>query len=173
MKRRIKIKGRLRLYLQSGLLLGILLVFVNLCIYLMDYHAGLLLSGALLFYFAVMFTLMFYNKPVIMNELISFATQYGQIQKRLLREMEIPYALLDESGKVIWTNKAFEHVTHKEKGYHRSITTLFPALTKDKLPGIEEETEMDLEFEDCEFAAKMKKISMYKKKMYNTEWKMM
>lgn len=160
MKRRIKIKGRLRLYLQSGLLLGILLVFVNLCIYLMDYHAGLLLSGALLFYFAVMFTLMFYNKPVIMNELISFATQYGQIQKRLLREMEIPYALLDESGKVIWTNKAFEHVTHKEKGYHRSITTLFPALTKDKLPGIEEETEMDLEFEDCEFAAKMKKISM-------------
>lgn len=160
MKRRIKIKGRLRLYLQSGLLLGILLVFVNLCIYLMDYHAGLLLSGALLFYFAVMFTLMFYNKPVIMNELISFATQYGQIQKRLLREMEIPYALLDESGKVIWTNKAFEHVTHKEKGYHRSITTLFPALTKDKLPGIEEETEMDLEFEDCEFAARMKKISM-------------
>lgn len=160
MKKRIKIKGRLRLYLQSGLLLGILLVFVNLCIYLMDYHAGLLLSGALLFYFAVMFTLMFYNKPVIMNELISFATQYGQIQKRLLREMEIPYALLDESGKVIWTNKAFEHVTHKEKGYHRSITTLFPALTKDKLPGIEEETEMDLEFEDCEFAAKMKKISM-------------
>lgn len=160
MKRRIKIKGRLRLYLQSGLLLGILLVFVNLCIYLMDYHAGLLLSGALLFYFAVMFTLMFYNKPVIMNELISFATQYGQIQKRLLREMEIPYALLDENGKVIWTNKAFEHVTHKEKGYHRSITTLFPALTKDKLPGIEEETEMDLEFEDCEFAAKMKKISM-------------
>ena len=160
MKKRIKIKGRLRLYLQSGLLLGILLVFVNLCIYLMDYHAGLLLSGALLFYFAVMFTLMFYNKPVIMNELISFATQYGQIQKRLLREMEIPYALLDESGKVIWTNKAFEHVTHREKGYHRSITTLFPALTKDKLPGIEEETEMDLEFEDCEFAAKMKKISM-------------
>lgn len=160
MKKRIKIKGRLRLYLQSGLLLGILLVFVNLCIYLMDYHAGLLLSGALLFYFAVMFTLMFYNKPVIMNELISFATQYGQIQKRLLREMEIPYALLDESGKVIWTNKAFEHVTHKEKGYHRSITTLFPALTKDKLPGIEEETEMNLEFEDCEFAAKMKKISM-------------
>ena len=160
MKKRIKIKGRLRLYLQSGLLLGILLVFVNLGIYLMDYHAGLLLSGALLFYFAVMFTLMFYNKPVIMNELISFATQYGQIQKRLLREMEIPYALLDESGKVIWTNKAFEHVTHREKGYHRSITTLFPALTKDKLPGIEEETEMDLEFEDCEFAAKMKKISM-------------
>lgn len=160
MKKRIKIKGRLRLYLQGAMLLGIMLVFVNLGIYLMDYRSGLLLTGALLFYFAVVFVLMFYNKPVIMNELISFATQYGQIQKRLLREMEIPYALLDEAGKVIWTNKAFEVVIHKEKGFHRSISTVFPALTKDKLPGAEDETAMELEFEDCEFTAKMKKISL-------------
>ena len=26
----------------------------------------------------------FYNKPIIMNELMSFATEYGQIQKKLL-----------------------------------------------------------------------------------------
>lgn len=160
MKKRIKIKGRLRIYLQSSMLLGIMLVFVNLGIYLMDYRSGLLLTGALLLYFAVVFILMFYNKPVIMNELISFATQYGQIQKRLLREMEIPYAILDEEGKVIWTNKAFEKVVHKEKGYRRSITTLFPDLTKDRLPGEEEETEMELEFEDLEYTAKMKKVSL-------------
>ncbi|MBO5095102.1 MAG: DHH family phosphoesterase [Lachnospiraceae bacterium] len=160
MKKRIKIKGRLRIYLQSSLMLGILLVFANLGIYLMDYRSGLLLTVALLFYFAVVFILMFYNKPVIMNELISFATQYGQIQKRLLREMEIPYALLDEAGKVIWTNKAFETVVHKEKGYHKSITTLFPALTKDRLPDEEDETETELEFEELEFTAKMKRVSL-------------
>ncbi len=95
-----------------------------------------------------------------MNEMISFATQYGQIQKRLLREMEIPYALLDEGGKVVWTNKAFERVIHKEKGYHKAISAVFPTLTKDKLPGEEEETEMDLEFEESEFLVKMKKISL-------------
>ena len=52
--------------------------------------------------------MMLYNKPVIMNELVSFATQYGQIQKRLLRDLELPHALLDEAGKVIWTNIALE-----------------------------------------------------------------
>ena len=160
MKKRIKIKGRLRLYLQSSLILGIMLVFVNLGIYLMDYKSGLLLTGALLFYFAVIFILMFYNKSVIMNELISFATQYGQIQKKLLRELEVPYALLDENGKVIWTNRAFETVIHKEKGYHKSITTLFPAVTKDRLPGEADETELELSFEGSEFSVKMKKISM-------------
>lgn len=160
MKKRIKIKGRLRIYMQGSLMLGILLVFANLGIYLMDYRSGLLLTAVLLFYFAVVFTLMFYNKPIIMNELISFATQYGQIQKRLLREMEIPYALLDEAGKVIWTNKAFETVVHKEKGYHKSITTLFPTLTKDRLPNEEDETETELEFEELEFTAKMKRVSL-------------
>ncbi len=160
MKKRIKIKGRLRLYLQSSLMLGIMLAFINLGIYLMDYRSGLLLTGALLFYFAVIFILMFYNKSVIMNELISFATQYGQVQKKLLRELEIPYALLDEGGKVIWTNRAFETVAHKEKGYHRSITALFPAVTKDKLPGEADETKMELSYEGSEFSVKMKKISM-------------
>lgn len=160
MKKRIKIKGRLGFYLQGSIMLGIMLVFVNLCIYLMDYWSGLLLTGALLIYFLVIFVFMFYNKPVIMNEMISFATQYGQIQKRLLREMEIPYALLDEGGKVVWTNKAFERVIHKEKGYHKAISAVFPTLTKDKLPGEEEETEMELEFEESEFLVKMKKISL-------------
>ncbi len=160
MKKRSKITGRLGFYRQGSIMLGIMLVFVNLCIYLMDYWSGLLLTGALLIYFLVIFVFMFYNKPVIMNEMISFATQYGQIQKRLLREMEIPYALLDEGGKVVWTNKAFERVIHKEKGYHKAISAVFPTLTKDKLPGEEEETEMDLEFEESEFLVKMKKISL-------------
>ncbi len=156
MKKRIKIKGRLRLYLQGFMMLGILLAIINFGIYLLDYRSGLLLTGALIVYFIVTFILMFYNKPVIMNELISFATQYGQIQKRLLRELEIPYALLDEGGKVIWTNRAFETVIHKEKGYHRSISTIFPALTKDRLPM--EEAKMDLEFEGREYTASMKRI---------------
>lgn len=160
MKKRIKIKGRLRIYLQASLILGILLTFLNIAIYLLDFQSGLLLTCFLIFYFTVIFALMFYNKPIIMNELISFATQYGQIQKKLLRELDMPYALLDESGKVIWTNRAFEVVTHKEKGYSRSITNLFPVLTKDRLPGEEDEVQMDLEYEDSEFTVRMKKIPL-------------
>ena len=72
----------------------------------------------------------------------------------------MPYALLDESGKVIWTNRAFETVTHKEKGYNRSITNLFPVLTKDRLPGEEDEVQMDLEYEDSEFTVRMKRIPL-------------
>lgn len=160
MKKRIRIKGKLRIYLQASMIMGILLAFVNIGVYMFDYRAGLLLTCFLIFYFTVICTLLFYNKPIIMNELISFATQYGQIQKKLLRELEIPYALLDESGKIIWTNRAFELVIHKEKGYRKSVMNLFPDITRDMLPGESEETELDMEYEGSEFSVRMKKVSL-------------
>ena len=41
------------------------------------------------------------SKSVVANELISFATQYSSVQKRLLNEFEVPYALLEYSGKIL------------------------------------------------------------------------
>ena len=162
MKNSVKLKGRLKSYMQSSLYLGLLLVAVDILIYMIDFRAGLVLSGFIIFYAAITLAMMFYNKPVIMNELVSFATQYGQIQRRLLRDLELPHALLDDGGKVIWTNIAFERVVHQEKGYRKSITSLFPSITKDKLPGMngEDEAEFDLEYESGNYVAKLKKISL-------------
>lgn len=162
MKNSVKLKGRLKSYLQSSLYLGFLLIVVDILIYMIDYRAGLILSGFIIFYIAIILAMMFYNKPIIMNELVSFATQYGQIQRRLLRDLELPHALLDDSGRVIWTNIAFERLVHQEKGYRKSVTSLFPSITKDKLPGLngEDEVEFDVEYDSGNYIAKMKKISL-------------
>ncbi len=157
---KIRLKGRLRTYLQSTLLLGVLLVLINISIYFVNIGSGILLSAFVVVYFMIVLLLMSYNKPIIMNELVSFATQYGQIQKRLLRDLELPHALLDENGKIIWTNACFEEIIHKEKGYKKSITTLFPTLTKDKLPGAEDAAQETIEYEGSVYQAKMKKISL-------------
>ena len=162
MKKHIKLKGRIKTYLQFCIYLGILLCVVDVSIFLIDYRAGLLLSGFTLFYFIVTLSLYFYNKPVIMNELISFATEYGQIQRKLLRDLDLPYALLDDSGRIIWTNIAFESITHQQKGYNKSITALFPTITRDRLPddsGVDE-AQYELEYEGCEYVAKFRKISL-------------
>ncbi len=159
-KNKIKLKGRLKRYVQTSLYLGLLLVIVNLVVYLINVSAGLIVTCFSLLYFAVVLSLQFYNKPIIMNELVSFATQYGQIQKVLLRELELPYAILDEDGRIIWTNEAFERVVHKEKGYRKSITSLFPSITREKFPDKEEFTETDILFENSNYVVKMRKISM-------------
>ncbi len=159
-KKNMKLKGRLKSYTQTSLYLGFLLVAVNLLVYILNISSGLVLTCFTLFYFAVTVSMLLYNKPIIMNELVSFATQYGQIQKVLLRELELPYAMLDEEGKIIWTNAYFEHVVHKDRGYRKSITSLFPSITKERLPDDMEEVDLNLDYEDRNYLVRMKKISM-------------
>ena len=160
MKNKVKIKGTLKTYLQASLYLGVLLCIIDLSIWFFDYRAGILLTCFTILYISIIMFLLHHNKPIILNELISFATEYGQIQRKLLRELELPYVLLDDSGKVIWTNKAFEQVVHKRKGYKKSIATLFPEMTRDKLPSDVNESEIQISYEGGEFIAKCRKVSL-------------
>ena len=162
MKNNVKLKGRIKFNFMASIYMGCLLLLIDIGIYTLDVRAGLVISVFLACYFLTFGLIYLYAKPIIMNEMISFATQYGQIQRRLLRDLELPHALLDDQGKIIWTNKEFEKLIHKEKGYKKSITTLFSCITKDKLPGrgTEHMTELDLQYEGRDFHVKMKKISL-------------
>lgn len=162
MTKRIKLKGRIKTYLRFAIYLGFLLLALDAAVFMLDWHAGLMVLGFAVFYFVITMTLYFYNKPIIMNELISFATEYGQIQKKLLRDLDIPYALLDDGGRVIWMNIAFENVVHQPKGCNKSITALFPTITRDRLPDDDgvEEAQYELEYEGNEYVAKFRKISL-------------
>ena len=162
MKKRIKLKGRIRTYIQFSIYLGVLLAAVNGAMFMIDIRAGGTLAVFTVFYFAITLYLYFHNRRILINELVSFATEYGQIQRKLLREMDLPYALLDDGGKIIWTNIAFEGVVHQPKGYNKSITSLFPTITRDRLPddnGVDE-AQYDLEYEGSEYVAKFRKISL-------------
>ncbi|MBE5892204.1 MAG: DHH family phosphoesterase [Lachnospiraceae bacterium] len=162
MKNRIRLKGRIKTYLNFAIYLGILLCAVDMALFMLDFRAGLLTLAFTIFYFVITLMLYFYNKPIIMNELISFATEYGQIQRKLLRDLDIPYALLDENGKVIWTNVAFENVIHQPKGYSKSITSLFTTITRDKLPNDAgmDEAQYELAYEQKQYVAKFHRISL-------------
>lgn len=162
MKNRIRLKGKIKTFMLFSVYLGILLVVITVAMFWVNLEAGIILTVYAAIYLAITLSLYFYNKPIIMNELISFATEYGQIQKKLLRELDMPYALLDDNGKVIWTNTAFEAVVHQPRGYNKSITALFPTLTRDRLPDDEsvDEAQYELEYENNEYVAKFKKIPL-------------
>ena len=93
-KSNVKIKGKLRTYLYLPLLLTMLLIIINVFVYMEDTSSGVLFSGFVLLYFVIMLIAYLRNKPLLIDELINFATQYGLVQKQLLNEFEIPYALL-------------------------------------------------------------------------------
>ena len=152
----------MKLYLQYGIYLGFLLLAIDIAVFIADNIFGAILFTFVVFYFILTLILYFNYKPVVLNELVSFATEYGQIQRKLLRDLDIPYALLDDTGKVIWTNTSFESVTHQSKGFNKSITSIFPTITRDRLPdenGVDE-TQYELEHDGMEYMAKFKKVSL-------------
>lgn len=63
---------------------------------------------------------------------------------------------------MIWTNVAFENIIHQPKGYNKTITALFPSITRDKLPDNEgvEEAQYELTYDSKEYIAKFKRISL-------------
>ena len=107
MKHNLKLTGRLRNYLILPIFLTILLVILNIPIYFVNQEAGVMVSGFLVVYVVCMFASFLRNQPVLVKEVINFATQYSTVQKKLLNEFEIPYALLDINGKILWMNNKF------------------------------------------------------------------
>ena len=133
MKRKIRLKGQLKTYMYWPLMLTILVVLMNIPVYYMNTKAGICVSIFTVLYFIVVLSAYFFNKPAMLNEIINFATQYATVQKHLLNEFEIPYALLDYNSKILWMNQEFQKVTEKDKKYHKSITTIFPVITRELL----------------------------------------
>lgn len=158
MKSKIKLKGQLRSYMYWPLILTILLAVINIPAYFLNIKLGLLFSAFVVLYFLFVLGAYFYNKPVILNELINFATQYGTVQKRLLDDFEVPYALLDFNGKILWGNKQFVAVSGKEKNCHKSITGIFPVLTREVLQREGKIIEVDVSKEDHHYRASLSKI---------------
>ncbi len=161
MKGKVKLNARMKVYMQYNIYLGVLLTLIDIAMFAFDAKAAVFLLFYLIFYYAVTLLLYFRNRTMVMNELVSFAAEYGQVQGQLLRELDLPYALLDEAGKVMWTNEAFEEVVQQPKGYKKSITSLFPTITKERLPeNGEMECQYELEYEGNNYLAKFKKISL-------------
>ncbi|MBR3634830.1 MAG: DHH family phosphoesterase [Lachnospiraceae bacterium] len=160
MKSRIKVKGALHLYLYALLYITILLAIVAVVIAFFPQYAGLLVGLSAIISF-IMFLFLYIRKGnVIVDDLVSFATEYGQVQSKLLREMELPYALLDDSGKVIWSNRAFDDLTHKKLGSNRSIASIFPEASHDKLNGEEDYGEFPVSYENGEYLARFRRIAL-------------
>lgn len=157
MRQDVKLKGKLKGYTQTPLVLTALFGAMDVWMYVLNIKAGILGSVFVGIYFLVMLFVYWRNKPILMNELIDFATQYGTVQKRLLNEFEVPYAVMDATGKLLWMNRQFEALSEKNKGYHKSITTIFPQITRELMEK-EDELELVVEREECVYRASVHKI---------------
>ena len=131
MKSKVRFKGKLRSYLCWPLWLTIPMTLADVGLYFYDVTAGFLLTVFIAIYFVLELGLYYNTRPRLANEIINFATQYATVQKKLLNEFEIPYALLDYTGKILWVNERFLSTAEYKDGLLHCGLTTFKSLYVD------------------------------------------
>ncbi|MDO5540170.1 MAG: DHH family phosphoesterase [Eubacteriales bacterium] len=150
--------GRLKSYLEWPVILAILLVVMTVIVIFIDSTAGIVVSAFTVIYLILIAIFLFVYKSRVMKDLVSFASEYGQVQKQMLDEFMIPYGLLDVDGKIIWMNQQMRILFEKGNRYHKSISNIIPEITVDKLPASHEPVRVEVEMNDRSYRVELKRI---------------
>ena len=141
MKSKVRFRGKLRSYLCWPLWLTIPMTIADVGLYFYDVTAGFLLTVFIAVYFV-----------------LELGLYYATVQKKLLNEFEIPYALLDYTGKILWVNERFSELTGVGRNYHKSITTLFSNITREFLQKHEDAQNITIEKKERIFRISLNRI---------------
>jgi len=155
----LQYRGKLKFYLQLPFYLIIVFVVGNIILYMLDPKLGVATSISILLYTAIAILLYHNNRKNLEDEIVNFAVRYGTVQKRMLNQFELPYALLDSTHRFVWMNQAFTQLSGHDKTYQKSVTSVFKELTKEILDRVEEESfSMEIRYEDRIYNAKLQKL---------------
>ena len=148
------------MYMSWPLIMTILLAAVDVWVYVIDKRAGFIMTVFILIYLGIAGGLYFYNRSLILADLIQFSAQYKGIEHTLLKELAVPYAITLEGGRILWKNDAFASIMdspRKEKYLNRMIPELHPGVfPKEDM----EHVELEVTYHDRDYQVELRRVSL-------------
>lgn len=158
MKKKLKLKGALRIYLSWPLIMIPLLFIMSIGIACMDSRAGwMALIFATLYGIAVLIIYLI-QRPKVVSDLVRFASDYGYVHKRLMQEMKVPMAVIDMDGHLLWVNDEFAEVAEIDRAAKQPIFQIFGALDAGILPSDEKDTELHILHGNKNYIAQFRRV---------------
>lgn len=152
-------KGHIDKYLKAPLYMVVVFAAGAAVLFFYNFKLGFVAALTTVIYGLVIGAVYRINKRKLSREIINFATRYGTVQRELLKNFEIPYALLDASGRFLWENDAFRELAGDECGYQKSITTLFGEINGDLLRKTDERiVSLKLAYKDRTYRVTVQKL---------------
>lgn len=152
-------KGHIDKYLKAPLYMVVVFAAGAAVLFFYNFKLGFVAALTTVIYGLVIGAVYRINKRKLSREIINFDTRYGTVQRELLKNFEIPYALLDASGRFLWENDAFRELAGDECGYQKSITTLFGEINGDLLRKTDERiVSLKLAYKDRTYRVTVQKL---------------
>ena len=160
MNTKLKIKGKIITHLIYPGIICALMLGIGIYEYTRNATAGIIVICSALVCLATTVILYFVHKPVLMRDLIEFSMNYAQVQKELLRELTVPYSLVDTDGNILWTNKAIETILGDESARLKKITEVFDGINEEALVLNDEIKRIEIRHADRDYMVECKRIDV-------------
>ena len=161
MKKDVKLKGQLRLYMQWPAIMALLLIAMNIWILTIDRKAGIVMGMFVLIYVVVVAIMYFYSKSMVLTQLVDFASQYAFLQNVLLKDLSLPYAIMMDDGKILWRNDRFQEIFGEASVVDKYLSTFIQELNRATFPKeAGERMKTEVVYGDRMYCAEISKISL-------------
>ncbi len=156
----IRLKGQLKIYMYWPVIMTGLLIAMNIWMYHVSRKAGIVMSVFIIIYAVMAGGLYFYNRSMILADMIQFSTQYKGLQNVLLQGLSVPYAILLEDGQILWKNERFTEIFAEQRREHY-VYKLIPEVGQKVLPrGDIDHVELEVGYQGRDYQAILKKVSV-------------
>lgn len=160
MFKKIKDDVLIKLYAKVMLIAVAIYVVMLISVYAIDKTAGTITLLFFVIYVAGVVYAFYKRAPGFNNEIVRYAANYDKVQNRLLKDLAIPYALIDLEGATIWANESFKNVVGNEKAINKSIFNVFTSLSIENLPINKLYSEEHIEYNNVNYRVYMNQIDM-------------
>ncbi|MCR4672741.1 MAG: DHH family phosphoesterase [Lachnospiraceae bacterium] len=158
MKHDIKLKGKLAAYIRWPFILTAVLVAVTILVFIFaGYKAGFIMAMGLIIYIVAAAVIYIYMKPGILEELTRFGMDFASEQHSLTEDLDVPYALIDEGGRILWSNNCMQlHLGDSvESG---DIAAALPEFPVSRLAEVKDDLDTSIRHGDKYYDVKVKFI---------------
>ncbi len=158
-KTNIKLNGKLAVYFNwpAYLLIIILCFDITMCLFFPATIPFVLLYTLL--YSAVCILVAIFKRHEAVTELVSFATEFNHAEHQMLKELDVPFGLLDLNGNLIWANNDLKDLIAIERWQNVPITKIFNNDTLTHLPTVEEDVTEHIAYGRNNFILKLRLIT--------------
>ena len=161
MKEKIKLKGRLRSYMQWPMYMLLFFAIMNIWVFTADKNAGIIMLAGVAIYGVAVVLLYLKSKNTILEDMVNFADQYGMLQNEMMKELNVPYVVLQDDGKILWANSEFKGLIGVRKGKDTYLSKYIPELNRGIFPKEEDTvTSMEVSYNERDFRVEMRCISL-------------
>ena len=94
--------------------------------------------------------------------IVEMTMKYGQVQKRLIKDVPLPFFLLDEHGAILWVNDKSKEVFSIDSKSGADIWDLFPEINEKLIMQFQEEYQLVVRYEESIYAVTMERMDFDK-----------